>query len=641
MSTLREYASFLLKNHLDAFVHTTINNLEKTHPESWQMFNLSKEQIFDFSKNISAGFLDALIEGRELERAERLAQLSKDQLPELQTAFLNLKNLSYAYSAQRYGLTNFLLKFSKEEGQIISILEEIDMYYTKAQAMAYQKVFDYMSADIQQKNMELEILNNSLEEKVKQRTSELEKANKLIHSVIDNIPGLVAMVGKNLKYQYVNKAYESWFGKKGSEILGRDISEVLGPVLFEATMPKIKAALKGQEQEFEVPITNNMDGSMTASVRIKPTFKSNEVDGFSVLVMDITEQNKAKEAIIESEKRLKTLAESVPMKVWSMTADGELEYVNQEWSKYSGLSFEQTRENPTFMIHPEDLHNIEEAREVKRAEKKPYEYEARIKDINGHYRWHLIKNAPLLDEAGNVVQWFGTSAEIHEQKLKEQRKDDFIGIAGHELKTPLTSLKAYAELLSLQPLDSLQSKYISNINIQVKRLEKLVSDLLDVTKINTGTLNLANEKINWKELVESAIETIQSAAPSHIFIKPEMPDVYINGDYGRLSQVITNLLSNAVKYSKDGSEVKINFDYDGKNLKTTVMDKGVGIKDTEVNNVFTKFYRAQNPMSNAQGLGIGLYIAKQITSLHQGDIQVKSEFGNGSAFTVILPANKE
>ena len=233
----------------------------------------------------------------------------------------------------------------------------------------------------------------------------------------------------------------------------------------------------------------------------------------------------------------------------------------------------------------------------------------------------------------------GTLTDIEEQKRASQRKDEFISVASHELKTPLSSMKGYIQLLerSLGKADP-SYLYVDRTLLQINKLDKLIADLLDISKIESGKLKLDRRQFDFNMLLSNAIDMMRQTYPSYHFIQKGEADVIIDGDESRLEQVILNFLSNAVKYSPEIKEVEIETELlPGKLLEVKIRDFGIGIPKEDQAYVFEKFYRSHQLSRNFQGLGLGLYISADIMQRHGAEYGVQSEPGKGSVFFFKLP----
>jgi PAS domain S-box-containing protein len=231
------------------------------------------------------------------------------------------------------------------------------------------------------------------------------------------------------------------------------------------------------------------------------------------------------------------------------------------------------------------------------------------------------------------------------RKELEQRKDDFISMASHELRNPLTSVKMQAQLvrkrLERQGLHEAATALL-RVEEPVKRLERLTAELLDVSKIQAGRLEYVQEPVDLDALLRETADTMQQINPSHTILVRGEVQTSLLADRDRLGQVFTNLISNAIKYSPDAETVEIDLDASPETVTVRVHDHGLGIPREQRDKIFERYYRATGPRQKAiPGLGMGLYIVAEIVHRHGGTITVESAVGKGSTFTVTLPLTRD
>jgi signal transduction histidine kinase len=234
-----------------------------------------------------------------------------------------------------------------------------------------------------------------------------------------------------------------------------------------------------------------------------------------------------------------------------------------------------------------------------------------------------------------------TYHDVTDRKKIEKQKQEFISIASHELKTPVTSLKAYAQILEdtfIKAKDKRSAELLEKMNNQVDRLTTLITDLLDFTRIQEEKLKLREEKYNINELISEVVEEMQRTTKTHKIITKLDKSVQMWGDRYRTGQVLTNLLSNAVKYSPHAKKIIVSSKIDSNLISICVEDLGIGIKKDVLNKVFDRFFRVtESKMNTFPGLGLGLYIAAEIVKRQGGTITVESTEGKGSIFCFTLP----
>ena len=230
--------------------------------------------------------------------------------------------------------------------------------------------------------------------------------------------------------------------------------------------------------------------------------------------------------------------------------------------------------------------------------------------------------------------------EIEIRKKAENKKDEFISIASHELKTPLTSVKGYVQLLqrSIDKGDiSTVKRHLEKTHIQLEKLNDLIADLLDISKIESGKLKFNKKTFMVEPLLENVVEIIHQSHPDFNIIRKGQVPVPVYGDEMRIEQVIINFLTNAIKYSPGTNEVWINAGVEGNCVYVGVKDFGIGIDECQQGNLFQKFFRVEETAIQFQGLGIGLYISAEIIRRHGGEVGVTSKLGEGSEFFFKIP----
>ena len=230
--------------------------------------------------------------------------------------------------------------------------------------------------------------------------------------------------------------------------------------------------------------------------------------------------------------------------------------------------------------------------------------------------------------------------EIENRRELEKKKDEFISIASHELKTPLTSIRGYIQLLerliNKEGNENLKP-YISKVSSQINKLGDLVSDLLDISNMESGKMKFNIRPFSFEDMLNNAIDNIKQIFPEHIIVKNGSANVLYPGDEMRIEQVVINYLTNAIKYSPDHRKIEVDSILDKNWLEVRVTDHGIGISQELQEQLFEKFFRVEESSNRFQGLGIGLYICQEVIQRHEGTCGVISELGNGSTFYFRLP----
>lgn len=239
--------------------------------------------------------------------------------------------------------------------------------------------------------------------------------------------------------------------------------------------------------------------------------------------------------------------------------------------------------------------------------------------------------------ASQAAAALDNSRLFEEVKSVSAKKDEFIALASHELKTPLTSIKGYLQILGRSVSDNVGKIFIDKMINQVEKLNSLVTDLFDVSKIEAGKLQFNFELFDLNKLLEDNLETFHYTVQSHRIVPgQEAGAVWVNADKQRIEQVIVNLVTNAIKYSPHADTVYVRLYHTEKHACLEVRDEGIGLSAAQQQQIFTRFYRAEGT-HDIPGLGLGLYLSKEIMDRHRGSLTVTSEPGKGSAFLCTLP----
>ncbi len=359
---------------------------------------------------------------------------------------------------------------------------------------------------------------------------------------------------------------------------------------------------------------------------------------------DVTEEKQHRQELEESEERFRLLSDSMPQFIWTGDENGNLNYFNQSVYEYSGLTPEQVKKDGWMQIvHPDDRErNVKEwIHSVSTG--KDFLSEHRFRRHDGEYRWQLSRAVPHRDASGNIQMWVGTSTDIQEMKEQEQQKDFFISMASHELKTPITTIKGYVQIMQemySNKEDAFLNNSLKTVDRQIVKLTNLIGDMLDISKIKSGSLELNKEHFQINELIPEVIDEIRHINPGFDITFTKEKEVTVFADRERIGQVLINFLTNAVKYSPKAGKIKVKSCINQDKILISVEDFGIGINKAEQERIFERFYRVEGKSEKTfPGFGIGLYIALEIINRHNGEIGVRSESGKGSVFYFSLPLN--
>ena len=353
----------------------------------------------------------------------------------------------------------------------------------------------------------------------------------------------------------------------------------------------------------------------------------------------------------ESADRFRFLAESMPQKNFTARPNGNIDYFNRQWMEFTGLSFEQIRDwGWTQFIHPDDIQ--ENVRRWKHSIETGefFEFEHRFRRADGEWRWHISRAYAMHDPTGSVQMWIGSNTEIHDVKMAQaeaeqanRTKDKFLAALSHELRTPLTPVLMCAAALERDT--AIQPEYREQLGMMRRNVEleaRLIDDLLDLTRISRGTLQLSLATADIHSLLTHTEEIVRSDAfTKRVDLQFDLKaaDHHVVGDSGRLHQVFWNVLKNAIKFTPSGGSIIVRTanPVPGQ-IRLEFTDTGIGIEEQFRDSVFQPFVQGDVRSENAlSGLGLGMSISKTIVELHDGTIDVASAGrGHGATFVVEL-----
>ena len=447
----------------------------------------------------------------------------------------------------------------------------------------------------------------------------------------------------------------------------------------------IAAAASGEKVRYDVTVRVGTEKYILIDFSIVPLLdNSGSVQYLIPSGIDITDREASKQALLQSQNELKLIAEAIPQQIWTALPDGTIDYINQRWQNYTGISLQQLQQGWESIAHPEDLPKIKDDWQHSLATGENFNIQARLRSRTSEYRWFLCRARPLRNERGVIIKWYGTNTNITrivelEEKLRAQTadlaqanqlKDEFLAVVSHELRTPLNPILGWSQLIASGSLDPQRTAVAIEVIQRNAQLQvQLINDLLDVSRILRGKLNLELIPVNLETVIKSAIATVElTAQAKSIEIATELePNIgLVLGDVNRLQQIVWNILSNAIKFTPDGGLVTVRLkriepeiqshssspekpeNIVGEDLAASdrykrarieITDTGIGIESEFLPHVFDRFRQAESGNTRKfGGLGLGLAIVRYLTELHNGTVTVESRGQNcGATFKVTLP----
>lgn len=475
-------------------------------------------------------------------------------------------------------------------------------------------------------------------------------------------PGFVMEAAEWVKVVDVNEATVRLLEARGrDEVLG---TQSLSRIFVPATMKSFTAELLmfwdgGTRLELETEL-QTLEGRRIEVMLTLTRPSAERSDRVFVTMREVTAQKVSQRALQESEARFRNMADHAPVMLWVTDVTGRCVYLSRSWYEFTG----QTKaESLGFgwlkAVHPDDAEHSGAVFLAANARRSPFRLDYRLRRKDGEYRWAIDSASPRFGPGGEFLGYIGSVIDISERKHVEQERermltamdeairlrDEFLAVASHELKTPLTPLNLKLQTLARATQErrgpELLERLPADLEVmqrQVKRLSALVGELLDVTLISSGHLRLELEPVDLGALIQEVAarfggESQRTGTPIHAELDEEV--VVGRWDRARLEQAVSNLLSNALKYGV-GHPVHLRAGRTAEHAWFSVRDEGIGIPPDAAGRIFEKFERAVSERHYG-GLGLGLYVTRQNVQAMGGTVDVRSTLGQGATFTVRLP----
>jgi len=530
-----------------------------------------------------------------------------------------------------------------DTGEVCGVIVSADDITSKVlQRKEVENMNNMLAATVEEltaSNEELEQSRQELLEKHLQLTETEQRFRQLIRQAP---VGICVIRSSDLAIEHVNDSYLELVGKTREELESRTIwaavpesSEYYGPILnsvIQTTTPFV-----GKEHELTL-IRQGVAENVFIDFVYEPVLIDGIVISIMVVAIDVTEKVNARKAVEEVEKRMRLALEAAEIGTFEFSYLDNSIVTSTRFDAIFGISNPKTRQELLTAFHPEDVQLSTQAHLHARSTGNMF-YESRLVHQDGSLHWIRVQAKVFYTGDGKSEKLLGTILDITDFKRLQQQKDDFISIASHELKTPITSLKASLQLLQRQKDKGnfeLLSRLIDQAGRSMDKISGLVEDLLNVSRLNTGTIQIKKSHFLFKTLIEDCCQNVQDTGSHEIVLEGDL-SLQVFADENRIEQVLNNFITNAMKYAPNSPAITISVKQQGNVFTVSVKDEGPGIPTDQIPHLFDRYFRADESGKQVSGLGLGLYISAEIVERHGGTIGVESEIGKGSTFWFSLP----
>ena len=456
----------------------------------------------------------------------------------------------------------------------------------------------------------------------------------------------------DLRYLVVNAAYAQLVGRPIEHIVGRSLGEVLGEKGLATVLPHVERVLRGERVEYEAELPISPARRRWIHVVYTPERDSSgRVIGWVGAITDITENRRTAQRLEESERHFRFVTDHVPALIVHCDREARYRLANRPYTQRFGLEPENVVGKRIADVIGEAAYEKlrPHVERVLRGER--VDYEELLPYAYGE-RWMNFRYEPQLEPDGTVGGFVAVIQDITARKQlqdklreEERRKDEFLAILAHELRNPLAPLRTGLELLEHAPAHERAADVRAMMGRQLTHMVRLIDDLLDMSRISRGKIQLQMERIDAADALGQGLEAsrpVVQARGHELSVKLPSEPVFVNADPTRVAQIVANLVNNAAKFTAPGGRIGVVLKRDGADASISVTDTGQGLAPDMLERVFDMFIQAGDGQRADGGLGIGLAIVKGLAALHGGTVSAHSAGqGKGAEFVVRLPASDE
>lgn len=452
---------------------------------------------------------------------------------------------------------------------------------------------------------------------------------------------------KRLIIENVNdKMLEIW--GKSAEVEGKTFPEVLPEMAYQPFLEILNAVFAsgepyyGLENKVVIP-RNGVSEERYFNFIFQPVAEENgKIDRILQVVTEVTEQVNARKEIADMNTRLNIAIDAGGLGSTEVDLATGTMQCNAQFKKCFGRTPDQDFTYPELFaaMLPKYKDKIKQLVAIAIRDHGIYQAEYEVLWPDSSVHWISAHGKARYDCDGKAIKMVGIISDVTETKADEQRKNDFIGMVSHELKTPLTSLGAYVQMLEVRAKkseDDFTASALQKANKQVKKMTTMINGFLNVSRLESGKIHIDRQRFDLAALIREVEEESVMTGGSHEVIFASVEEIFIDADRDKIGHVINNFMSNAIKYSPFGSTINVACKRIGNLVEVAVKDEGRGIKKEDQQKLFERYYRVKDQPSTISGFGIGLYLCAEVINRHNGKIWVESEPDQGSTFYFSLP----
>lgn len=445
-----------------------------------------------------------------------------------------------------------------------------------------------------------------------------------------------------------NQQLKNWFGLQPTDQIElQNAIDAISPTDREKVTNAIRMALdpeSGGDYNTHYTIISPLDPTpRIVQAKGKALFDSEgQATRLSGVLQDVTQQVQSAMEISEANTRMNIAIEAGSLGSTEVDlATGQMQ-CNEQFKKYFGRTKDQSFTYPDLFaaMLPEYREKVKDLVSTAKETRSVYQAEYQVSWPDGSIHWISAHGRARYDQNGKAVKMVGIISDITEAKADEQRKNDFIGMVSHELKTPLTSLNGYVQLLHRKAKkqgDNFSAQALEKVNNQLKKMTGMINSFLNVSRLESGKIHIEKQSFDLTELIAELESEFNYTDHNHQLSFLACGEKMVSADRDKIGHVLSNLISNAVKYSPEGTAITISCSSTPGNIQVAVADQGSGISKDDQPHLFERYYRVSDQPMSISGFGIGLYLCAEIIERHNGKIWVESELGEGSIFSFSLP----